>query len=69
MVHIGDGLESAGLVHVANAVAVILPAAENDIRIGQAYHASNDSSVTGSLLLHRQVGFHLYSIGIPARLC
>ena len=46
MVNIGRGNKSAGLVYVTNVVDVILRAADNDISIGQAYHASDGSSVT-----------------------
>jgi nucleoside-diphosphate-sugar epimerase len=46
MVHIGKGLKSAGLVYVSNVVDVILLAADKDISIGQAYHASDGSNVT-----------------------
>ena len=46
MVNIGNGLKSAGLVYVTNVVDAILLAADNDISIGQAYHASDSSNVT-----------------------
>ena len=46
MVHIGKGLKNAGLAYVTNVVDVILLAADNDISIGQAYHASDGSDVT-----------------------
>ena len=46
VVHIGRDFKTAGLVYVANVVDVILLAADNDISIGQAYHATDGSDVT-----------------------
>ena len=46
MIHIGKNDKAAGLVYVTNVVDVILLAADEDISIGQAYHASDGSNVT-----------------------
>ncbi len=46
MIHIGKNDKAAGLVYVTNVVDVILLAADEDISIGQAYHASDGSHVT-----------------------
>ena len=46
MVNIGRGQKAAGLVYVSNVVDVLLMAADKDISIGKAYHASDGSNVT-----------------------
>ncbi len=53
MVHIGNGLKSAGLVYVTNVVDVILLAADNDISVGQAYHAYDGSGITWPQYINR----------------
>ena len=53
MVHIGNGLKSAGLVYVTNVVDIILLTTGNDISIGQAYHASDGSNVTWHQYVNR----------------
>ena len=53
MVHIGNGLKPAGLVYVTNVVDTILLAADNDISIGQAYHASDGSDITWPQYINR----------------
>lgn len=53
MVHIGNGLKPAGLVYVTNVVDTILLAADNDISIGQAYHASDGSGITWPQYINR----------------
>jgi len=53
MVHIGNGLKSAGLVYVTNVVDLILLTAGNDISTGQAYHASDGSNVTWRQYINR----------------
>lgn len=46
MVHIGKKNKAAGLVYVTNVVDVMMMAADKDISIGQAYHASDGSDIT-----------------------
>ena len=70
MVHIGNGLKSAGLVYVTNVVDVMLLVAENDISIGQAYHASDGSNVTWPQYVNRLadiIGAPHPRISIPYR--
>jgi nucleoside-diphosphate-sugar epimerase len=70
MVHIGNGLKAAGLVYVTNVVDVILLAADNDISIGQAYHASDGSNVTWPQYVNRLadiIGAPHPRISIPYR--
>ena len=70
MVHIGNGLKSAGLVYVTNVVDVMLLVADNDISIGQAYHASDGSNVTWPQYVNRLadiIGAPHPRISIPYR--
>jgi nucleoside-diphosphate-sugar epimerase len=70
MVHIGNGLKSAGLVYVTNVVDVILLSADNDISIGQAHHASDGSNVTWPQYVNRLadiIGAPHPRISIPYR--
>ena len=46
MLHIGKKDKAAGLVYVTNVVDVMLMAADKDISIGQAYHASDGSDIS-----------------------
>ena len=61
MVHIGNGLKSAGLAYVTNVVDVILLTAGSDISIGQAYNASDGSNVTWRQYVNRLADI----IGVP----
>jgi nucleoside-diphosphate-sugar epimerase len=61
MVHIGNGLKSAGLVYVTNVVDVILLAASKDIGTGQAYNASDGTNATWRQYLNRLADI----IGVP----
>ncbi len=70
MVHIGNGLESAGLVYATNVVDVILRTADNNISIGQAYHATDGSNVTWPQYVNRLadiIGAPHPRISIPYR--
>ena len=53
MVNIGNGLKSSGLVYVTNVVDVILLAADSNVSIGQAYHATDGSNVTWPQYINR----------------
>ena len=53
MVQIGSSLKPSGLVYVANVVDVILLAADNDISIGEAYHAADNTNVTWPQYVNR----------------
>jgi len=70
MVHIGKGLKNAGLAYVTNVVDVILLAADKDISVGQAYHASDGSQVTWPQYVNRLadiIGTPHPRISIPYR--
>jgi len=71
MMHIGRGNKSAGLGYVTNVVDLMLLAADSEDSVGQAYNASDGSSVSWREYVNRLaeiVGVSYPKVVLPHRL-